>query len=99
MVKELGLTVCYIHFYGAGDAAHVAGRLRERVVRLFHVIDDRFVDDAANHGRANVVHDLLVRTVDERDGVGIHWVGPPSRKNGKTRLSGVSLSMVFSEIL
>src|SRR6266478_4343866 len=99
MVKELRLTVCSIHFYGAGDAAHVAGRLRERVARLFHVIDDRFVDDASNHGRENVIHDLLIRTVDECDSVGIHWVGPPSRKNGNTRLSGVSMSIVISEAL
>ena len=82
----------------AGDAAHIGRRLRQRIEVFLDVKEDRLVDYAADDGGKYVVHDLLVGSFDQGHGFIVHGATPPSRKNGNTRLSGVSLSIGISDM-
>ena len=49
-------------------------RPRKRVAVRFDVVRDRLVDHTSDDRREEVVDDLEVRTIDERDRIGVHVV-------------------------
>src|SRR5690606_6485133 len=87
----------FASFRHTRDSPHPGRGFCQRVEIRTNVKDIWLVDHPSDHCRQDVVDNLLVRSLNQRQSLTVHKA-PPSRKNGKTRLSGVSASIAFNEM-